>query len=93
MIAVLMALALLGVMAMQFYFLRQSYGLQSSLFDSSVNLALNNVVDKLSKEDATNFLIDKINNQNLSRKTQDHAKQNKLVLRLTETTTHYHKRK
>ncbi|EHQ28091.1 sensor histidine kinase [Mucilaginibacter paludis] len=92
-IAVLMALALLGVMAMQFYFLRQSYGLQSSLFDSSVNLALNNVVDKLSKEDATNFLIDKINNQNLSRKTQDHAKQNKLVLRLTETTTHYHKRK
>ena len=51
-----MAIALLGVMAMQFYFLRQSYHLQSELFDRSVNEALNNVVAKVNKQDQINFL-------------------------------------
>jgi two-component system phosphate regulon sensor histidine kinase PhoR len=59
----LMAFALVGVMAMQFYFLRQSYGLQSSLFDRSVNQALNNVVAKIASQDANKFLIDKSNDQ------------------------------
>jgi two-component system phosphate regulon sensor histidine kinase PhoR len=57
----LMVFALLGVMAMQFYFLRQSYMLQLSLFDSSVKKALDNVVDKISNQDADHFLIDKSN--------------------------------
>jgi two-component system phosphate regulon sensor histidine kinase PhoR len=52
----LMSLALLGVMAMQFYFLRQSYLMQSELFDGSVNQALSNVVAKVTKRDAINFL-------------------------------------
>src|SRR5665213_2397174 len=52
----LMGFALLGVMAMQLYFLRQSYQMQSELFDRSVNEALNNVVAKVSKHDALNFL-------------------------------------
>jgi two-component system phosphate regulon sensor histidine kinase PhoR len=52
----LMGLALLGVMAMQLYFLRQSYKMQSDLFDSSVKEALNNVVSKVAKQDANNFL-------------------------------------
>src|SRR6185437_10935751 len=52
----LMSLALLGVMAMQLYFLRQSYQMQSELFDRSVHEALNNVVAKVSKHDALNFL-------------------------------------
>ncbi|HEY8780192.1 MAG TPA: HAMP domain-containing sensor histidine kinase [Mucilaginibacter sp.] len=52
----LMSFALLGVMAMQLYFLRQSYQMQSELFDRSVNEALNNVVAKVSKHDALNFL-------------------------------------
>jgi len=52
----LMSLALLGVMAMQLYFLRQSYEMQSGLFDRSVNEALNNVVAKISRHDALNFL-------------------------------------
>ncbi|WP_184546659.1 sensor histidine kinase [Mucilaginibacter sp. FT3.2] len=52
----LMGLALLGVMAMQLYFLRQSYQMQSELFDRSVNEALNNVVSKVTKQDANNFL-------------------------------------
>ena len=51
-----MAIALLGVMAMQFYFLRQSYHLQSELFDRSVSEALNNVVSKINKQDQINFL-------------------------------------
>ena len=51
-----MGFALLGVMSMQLYFLRQSYQMQSDLFDRSVNDALNNVVSKLAKQDAINFL-------------------------------------
>lgn len=54
-----MGFALLGVMAMQLYFLRQSYQMQSELFDRSVNEALNNVVSKVSKQDAVNFLNNK----------------------------------
>jgi len=52
----LMGFALLGVMAMQLYFLRQSYQMQSDLFDRSVNEALSNVVAKVTKHDALNFL-------------------------------------
>jgi len=52
----LMGFALLGVMAMQLYFLRQSYQTQSDIFDRSVNDALNTLVAKLAKQDANNFL-------------------------------------
>ncbi|MBC7400672.1 MAG: HAMP domain-containing histidine kinase [Mucilaginibacter sp.] len=55
----LMGFALIGVVAMQLYFLRQSYDMQSKLFDRSVNEALSNVVSKLSKRDAYNFLMTK----------------------------------
>jgi two-component system phosphate regulon sensor histidine kinase PhoR len=51
-----MGFALLGVIAMQLYFLRQSFEMQSELFDRSVNEALNNVVSRVSKRDAQNFL-------------------------------------
>jgi two-component system phosphate regulon sensor histidine kinase PhoR len=52
----LMGCALLGVMAMQLYFLVQTYDMQSKLFDRSVGDALNNVVSKISKQDALKFL-------------------------------------
>ncbi|MVN22823.1 sensor histidine kinase [Mucilaginibacter arboris] len=52
----LMGLALMGVMAMQFYFLIQSYRLQSELFDRSVSEALSSVVGKIEKKDAINFM-------------------------------------
>jgi two-component system phosphate regulon sensor histidine kinase PhoR len=55
----LMSLALIGVVAMQLYFLRQSYLMQSELFDRSVNAALSNVVSKISKQDAVNFFNEK----------------------------------
>src|SRR5579875_2385250 len=52
----LMGLALMGVMAMQFYFLRESYQLQSELFDRSVSEALSSVVGKVEKRDAISFM-------------------------------------
>jgi len=55
----LMSFALLGVVATQLYFLVQSYNLQSTLFDRSVNEALSNVVEKLKRQDANNFLMNK----------------------------------
>lgn len=51
-----MSFALLGVMAMQFYFLRQAYQMQSDSFDRQVREAMNNVVDKVTRQDANNFL-------------------------------------
>ena len=55
----LMGFALIGVVAMQLYFLRQSYDMQSKLFDRSVNEALENVVAKLTRQDADKFLNQK----------------------------------
>lgn len=53
-----MGFALLGVVAMQLYFLRQSYDMQSKMFDRQVNEALENVVAKLNRHDADKFLND-----------------------------------
>jgi two-component system phosphate regulon sensor histidine kinase PhoR len=54
-----MSFALIGVVAMQLYFLMQSYDMQSKLFDRSVSEALNNVVTKLGRQDADKFLNEK----------------------------------
>ncbi|MEJ7779105.1 MAG: HAMP domain-containing sensor histidine kinase [Daejeonella sp.] len=51
-----MTIALMGVMGMQFYFFRESYQLQERLFDQAVHEALNNVVERIEKKDANNFL-------------------------------------
>jgi two-component system phosphate regulon sensor histidine kinase PhoR len=56
----LMAIALVGVVGMQWYFFRQSYQLQSRLFDQSVHEALKNVVERLAKSDANSFLEKKV---------------------------------
>jgi two-component system phosphate regulon sensor histidine kinase PhoR len=55
----LMSLALLGVIAMQYYFIKESYGLKSQLFDQSVNDALNSVSEKLEKKEALVYLTNK----------------------------------
>ena len=68
-----MAFALLGVMAMQFYFLRQSYVLQLGLFDGTVNEALRSVVTRIGKQDANRFLINRIRMQNPSQNTSKHS--------------------
>lgn len=54
-----MSFALVGVMAMQFYFIRESYELKTQLFDQSVNEALKNVSAKLEKKEALIFLAQK----------------------------------
>jgi two-component system, OmpR family, phosphate regulon sensor histidine kinase PhoR len=69
----LMGFALLGVMSMQLYFLKQSYQMQSDLFDRSVNDALNNVVSKLAKQDAINFLSKKAQAFDKQYKQSDHV--------------------
>ena len=55
----LMGFALLGVVGMQYYFLRQSYQMQSDVFSRSVNDALSSVVNKVAKQDAITFLNSK----------------------------------
>lgn len=62
-----MGFALLGVIAMQLYFLTQSYDMQSKLFDRSVNEALNNVVDKLTRHDADKFINEKVTRNDKAR--------------------------
>lgn len=54
-----MSFALVGVMAMQFYFIRESYELKTQLFDQSVNEALKNVSAKVEKKEALTFLAQK----------------------------------
>lgn len=68
----LMSSALLGVLAVQWYFIRQSYQLKSQLFDQSVNESLTNVVQKLEKQDAFNFLLNKaVDTQKVNRQIQE----------------------
>jgi len=47
----LMTLALLGVMAMQYFFIKQSFALKTQLFDESVKAALNAVAAKAEKRE------------------------------------------
>ncbi|GGH01056.1 hypothetical protein GCM10007415_41330 [Parapedobacter pyrenivorans] len=47
----LMTVALLGVVAMQYFFIRQSYVLKAQLFDESVKAALNAVAAKAEKRE------------------------------------------
>ncbi len=76
----LMSFALLGVLAVQWYFIRQSYQLKSQLFDQSVNESLNNVVQKLEKQDAFNFLLNKaIDTQKVNRQLQEKRASYQLV--------------
>ena len=56
----LMAAALLGVVAMQYYFIQESYRLKSQLFDQTINEVLNVVRKKIEKRDAVLFLKHKV---------------------------------
>jgi two-component system phosphate regulon sensor histidine kinase PhoR len=58
-IMALMSFALLGVVAMQYYFIKESFGLKSQIFDQSVNDALKNVSIKLEKKEAMAYLTKK----------------------------------
>lgn len=51
-----MTLALLGVFVTQLYYIRESYKLNSRLFEQNVNQALNAVVNKIQKKNAVVFI-------------------------------------
>lgn len=63
-----MSIALLGVMAMQLYFLKQSYTLKSQLFDQSVNESLNKVAAKVEKYEVYDFLKKRNHHKSFKRK-------------------------
>lgn len=56
-----MTLALVGVFVMQLYYIRESYNLNSKLFEQNVNQALNAVVNKVQRQNAA----DNINKKGL----------------------------
>ncbi|AIM35620.1 sensor histidine kinase [Sphingobacterium sp. SG20118] len=64
----LMTLALLGVAAMQFYFIRESYRQKSQLFDESVNASLTAVAGKIERREVIDFA--KVQQQNNIKKYQ-----------------------
>lgn len=51
----LMSIALLGVMAMQYYFVRETYEQKSQLFDEAVKASLNAVAGKIEKREIFDF--------------------------------------
>ncbi|MFC6103649.1 sensor histidine kinase [Olivibacter domesticus] len=70
----LMLFALLGVIAMQYYFIHQSYNLKAQLFDEAVNAALNTVALKAEKKEAVDFIqaqeVKAIRNRKLQEKRE-----------------------
>ncbi|ULT27853.1 hypothetical protein KUH03_15170 [Sphingobacterium sp. E70] len=77
----LMSLALIGVLAMQFYFLRDSYRQKSQLFDESVNAALTAVAGKLERREVVDFA--KVQQErNIEKSKQEQAKQQQLTEQL-----------
>ncbi|MBC8053498.1 MAG: HAMP domain-containing histidine kinase [Sphingobacteriaceae bacterium] len=75
-----MSIALLGVMAMQLYFFKQSFALKSQLFDHSVNEALNKVAVKVERYEA----LDIYKKRNTIRKQNDEP-QTQFFVRNTES--------
>src|SRR5690606_15473911 len=71
----LMAIALLGVMAMQYYFIRQSFQLKTQLFDESVMAAINTVALKVEKDEALRFLNEREFQENKLRERRQKAKE------------------
>lgn len=77
----LMSLALIGVLAMQFYFLRDSYRQKSQLFDESVNAAITAVAGKLERREVVDFA--KVQQErNIQKSKQEQAKQRLLAEQL-----------
>lgn len=51
-----MTLALVGVFVMQLYYIKESYNLNSKLFEQNVNQALNAVVNKVQRQNAADHI-------------------------------------
>ncbi|MFD2967394.1 sensor histidine kinase [Sphingobacterium bambusae] len=77
----LMSIALLGVMAMQYYFVRESYKQKSQLFDEAVTASLLTVASKIEKREVYDFVKDQ---QKIDREKyrKEQAKQKNLATQL-----------
>src|SRR5690606_24286753 len=77
----LMSIALLGVMAMQYYFVHESYIQKSQIFDESVRASLTTVAGRIEKQEVYDFLKhqQKIEQE---KSRQEQAKHEKLALQL-----------
>lgn len=51
----LMSIALIGVMAMQYYFIQQTYQQKSQIFDEAVNASLSSVSSRLERQEVLEF--------------------------------------
>ncbi|UEG53201.1 HAMP domain-containing histidine kinase [Mucilaginibacter daejeonensis] len=65
----LMGFALLGVVAMQYFFLRQSFKQQSELFDRDVNDVLTTVRTKMERQDANRFVKSRVDSVSVNKTT------------------------
>ncbi|MDB5119249.1 MAG: integral rane sensor signal transduction histidine kinase [Sphingobacteriales bacterium] len=84
-----MAIALLGVVAMQYYFIRESFRLKSQMFDQSVNEALKNVIYKIEKRDAILFMKRKAAERskeakNQKKRNQEEANKTDVIIKRPE---------
>lgn len=79
----LMSLALLGVVVMQLYYIKQAYSLNSQLFEQNVNQVLSNVVNKIQANNAFSHYNDK-NNEWRYRREKGHEHQIRTIAELKE---------
>jgi len=82
-ITALMTFALLGVVFMQLYYIRQAYQLNSQLFEQNVNQALNAVVNKVQRRNAATHIIKKDFEWRLKREREQRNKE-KSITQLAE---------
>ncbi len=85
----LMTVALLGVVAMQYFFIRQSYVLKAQLFDESVKAALHAVASKAEKREVMQLATAQRRNKEKAEREQRKLKEQ---LRLKTEIEHLHQK-
>lgn len=76
-----MSIALLGVVAMQYYFIRETYRQKSALFDEAVNTSLAKVASEIEKSEVINYARIQGNTNRLKYEAEQ-GKQKKLAEQL-----------
>lgn len=56
----LMSIALIGLIAVQFYWMKNAIELEEKLFDSNVNDAMHSVIKKISQNESASFVVHKL---------------------------------
>ncbi|PYF75994.1 two-component system phosphate regulon sensor histidine kinase PhoR [Pedobacter nutrimenti] len=82
-ITALMTIALVGVVVMQLYYIRQAYDLNSKLFEQNVNQALNAVVNKVQRRNAADHITRKDYQWRVKREQEQRDKE-KAIAQLSE---------